>query len=637
MRKKRIKMFMVAALVICLAVFLGRLPVFAADYGEAPELRILVAAGVFPPVEERLPDEPLVVESAEIGVYGGTLTTTTWPPHYMTDEYIITTEVPGYVKPAPNVIEAWEINADATEVTFYLRKGMKWSDGALFTADDWMFWYNDYEGNVELTPIKRTWYEIGGEHGVLSKIDDYTIKWTFVETFGSFLDSLAEWPTRGRIQFLPAHYLKQFHPDYATDLEAKMKAGGFDTWMDLFGTKKDDMNNPELPTLGAWTITNPKDSVIQIWIRNPYYWKVDPEGNQLPYVDSIEVPRDPGTEANLIKLIAGEFDFLGMGGVGALANFTIVMENQEKGDYRLIRITEGTGAANVGTMFLNVSHKNPAKRELFNNLDFRKALSVALNRREIIDVGYKGVGVPTQVSPATGPPYYGEDPRYKDYYTQYDPELANELLDGIGLTERDGDGYRLGPDGEKLLIVLNVISHWVPALPDIADMYKIYFAAVGINTIVKPAPEEPIYEIVNALDHDIFIRFFAGGNWLQSPANGYLFPRDSGWHTAPAWARWILTDGETGEEPPDWVKRLAAIDGEAKAEVDLQTRFDLYTEAVLLHVNNLMPIGVWGVAGGPTSRHIINNRVRNVVEPNDMHFVGGSGQLSSWYIAKEDQ
>jgi len=289
------------------------MPILAADYGEAPELRTLVAAGELPPVEERLPDDPMVIVSAEIGVYGGSLTTTTWPPHYMADEYVITTEVPEYIKSIPNVIEAWQINKDATEVTFYLRKGMRWSDGALFTADDWMFWYEDIEGNRELTPLRRIWYEIGGEHGVLTKIDDYTVKWTFAETFGSFIDSLSTWPVRGSTQFAPAHYLKQFHADYATDLEAKMKAEGFDTWMDLFGTKGDDMNNPELPTLGAWVIENPKDSVIQIWSRNPYYWKVDAEGNQLPYVDSIEVPRDPGTEANLIKLIAGEFDFFGNG------------------------------------------------------------------------------------------------------------------------------------------------------------------------------------------------------------------------------------------------------------------------------------------------------------------------------------
>lgn len=636
----RHKVWLVVSLIGMLCL-LGAFCASAADYNEAPMLEALVAAGELPPVEERLPAEPLVVTAAvgEIGVYGGSATTTGWPPYYMTDEYSITVEVPGYVKPIPNVIKAWEINGDATEFTFYLREGMKWSDGQPFTADDWIFWYEGIEGNKELSPIRRTWYEIDGEHGVLTKIDDYTIRWSFVTTFGSFLDSLAEWPTRGRQQFAPAHYLKGFHADYATaeELEARMKEGKFDTWMDLFGTKMDDMDNPELPVLGSWVVRNEKGSEIQIYERNPYYWKVDPEGNQLPYIDQIEVPRSPGMEADLLRVIAGEVDFCGQTCVGGLSNFTIVMENRESGDYRTVRKTEGEGAANVGTMFLNISHKDPAKRELFNNLDFRKALSVALNRREIIDVGYRGIGLPSQVSPATGPPYYGEDPRYKDYYTQYDPELANQLLDGIGITERDSEGYRLGPDGEKLLIILNVISHWVPELPDIAEMYKIYYAAVGLNTVVKPMPEEPIYEVVNALDHDIFIRFFAGGNWLQSPANSYLFPRDAGWQTAPAWARWILSDGEQGEEPPAWVIRLAAIDGEAKAEVDLQKRFDLYTEATLLHVNELMPIGVWGVAGGIDSQHIISNRLRNVPDPLDGWFVGCSGQLSSWYIPEESQ
>lgn len=636
------KFQMILVTMLCGVLYLlGVTSALAVPYNESPMLKTMVAAGELPPVEERLPDEPIVEDPLEIGVYGGVMTTTPWPPHYMTDEYILTVELPGYVKPMPNIAKAWEINEDATEVIFYLHEGMRWSDGALFTADDWMFWYNDVEGNTDLTPIRRTWYAIGGVHGLLTKIDDYTVKWTFVETFGSFVDSLAEWPNRGAQPFAPAHYLKQFHTDYASAeaLEAKMKEGGYDTWMDLFGTKMDPYgtNNPERPVLGAWIVQNELGSEIQIYERNPYYWKVDSAGNQLPYIDRIEVPRSAGMEANLLRVIAGEIDFCGQTCLGGLSNFTVVMENQENGDYRTVRKTEGEGAANVGTMFFNVSHKNPAKRELFNNLDFRKALSVALNRREIIDVGYKGVGLPSQVSPATGPPYYGEKPEYKDYYTQYDPELANQLLDGIGLTARDNEGYRLGLDGEKLLIVLNVISHWVPELPDIVDMYKIYFADVGLNTLVKPAPEEPIYEIVNALNHDVFIRFFAGGNILQSPANSYLFPRDAGWHTAPAWARWLLTDGEEGEEPPVWVKRLATIDGEAKAEIDLQTRFDLYEEAILLCVKNLMPVGVWGVAGGIDAQHIIKNRIKNVSDPLDGWFVGCSGRLHTWYIPIEEQ
>lgn len=641
MKKKRIKMFMVAALVIGLAIFLGQMPLLATDYNEAPALRVLVAAGELPPVEERMPDEPMVENPPEIGVYGGTIATTSWPPHYMTDEYLLTVDAPGYVIPMPNIVRAWEINEDATEATFYLRKGMRWSDGALFTADDFMFWYNDVELNEELTPIQRTWYAIGGEPGVLSKIDDLTVKWTFSETYGSFVDSLAETPGRGQTQFLPAHYLKQFHPDYASEeeLAALMKEGGYDTWMDLFSTKRDSYgtNNPERPGLGAWIVQNELGSEIQIYGRNPYYWKVDTVGNQLPYIDQIEVPRGTGVEADILRVIAGEVDFTRQAVIGGLSNFTIVMDNRENGDYHTVRVTEGLGAANIGTMHVNVSHKNPAKRELFNNLDFRKALSVALNRQEIVDVGYRGVGIPSQVSPATGPPYYGERPEFKEYYTQYDPDLANELLDGIGLTARDSEGYRLGLDGKKLLITLNVISHWVPELPDVADMYKIYFAAVGINTIVKPAPEEPIYEIVNALEHDIFIRTFNGGNWLQSPANGYLFPRGTGWHVAPAWARWLLTDGEQGEEPPAWVKRLNEIDSEAKAVIDQKTRFALYDEAVLLCVNNLMPIGVWGVAGGIDAVAIISNRLKNVYDPIDLYFAGCSGRLHTWYIPVDEQ
>lgn len=638
--KSRFRMILVAVLLSGVICLLGITSALAMKYNEAPMLRTMVAAGELPPVEERLPEEPMVVKSAvgEIGVYGGVATTTPWPPHYMADEYLISTEVPGYVKSIPNVIKGWKINENATEVTFYLREGMKWSDGYPFTADDFLFWYNDIEGNKELSPIRGTWYAIGGEHGVMAKIDDYTIKWTFAATFGSFIDSLSEWPVRGRPQCAPAHYLKRFHADYVLveQLKETMKEKGFDTWMNLFGTMNNKLNNPELPVLGPWVAMNEWGSEIQIWERNPYFWKVDPEGNQLPYIDRVEVPRSAGMEADLLRLIAGEIDFCGgqcMGG----RNYTIVMENQERGNYRLIRKTEGDGAANIGSLYLNIHHKDPAKRELFNNLDFRKALSVAINRWDINTALYNGNCPPTQVAPATGPPYHGERPEFKEYYIQYDPELANQLLDGIGLTERDGRGYRLGPDGKKLLIILQVVSGWISALPAQADMYKQYFTAVGLNTIVKPMPDENLTELVNAVEHDIYVRYFAGGNILQSPANGYLFPRGAGWHTSPLWARWLLTNGEEGEEPPTWVKRLAQIDGEAKAIVDFEKRVALYTEAVLLHVNELMPIGGLGAGGGPGAIQIFSNRVRNVPDPVDMHLVGGSSQLSSWYILEEDQ
>ena len=560
-----------------------------------------------------------------------------WCPNHHTDEYTVSVEPPGYIKTIPNIIKGWEINEDATEFTFFLRKGMKWSDGAPFTADDWIFWYEAIEGNAEFSPIRRSWYSIGGEHGVLSKVDDCTIKWTFCQTFGSLLDALAEWPVRGEMQFAPAHYLKQFHPDYQTpdELKKKMTEGGFDTWMNLFGVKLDHMNNPDRPVIRPWVVMNEKGSEIQLWERNPYFWKVDPEGNQLPYLDYAECPSTAGKEATLLRMIAGELDLVEVGCAGGLTNFTTIMENRERGNYRTVKKVGGKGAHNVGAFLTNVSHKDPAKRELFTSLDFRKALSVAINREEIIAVAYKGMGIPTQVSPATGPPYHGERPEFKEYYTQYDPALANQLLDGIGLTERDNEGYRLKLDGEKLLIILQVQSAWIAELPDIADMLKEYFGEVGLNCIVKPMPKAAVYKVVEAVEHDIFIRYFAGGDTLYSPANPYLFPRTVPHFAAPMWSLWILTDGEQGEEPPEWVKRIAQIDDETKAEVNQEKRIALFNEAVLLHVNNLLPIGILGGGGLADSVFLLHNRIRNVPVPIDLHLI--CGQLSSWYILEENQ
>lgn len=609
-------------------------------FNEAPILRTKVAAGELPSVEERLPEEPMVVEpTEEIGQYGGTfrgvhIGGTTGEAQlgcYVLEE-LINLDVETYSTAIPNIVKGWKWNEDATRLTFFLRKGMKWSDGYPLTADDFLFWYKDIILNDELTPIKPSWLKIGGELAVLKKIDDYTIELSFAAPYGYFIDRFANWPVR-RTLVVPKHYLKQFHPNYTPMEEIKkvMKKEGFNTWMDLFGGKNDYINNPKRPSLYAWVVLNDASKPVQILERNPYYWKVDTEGNQLPYIDRMERTLVSDTETMLLKVLAGEVDMERIGLLGGTANYPILMQYREKGNYRLIPLV--LAPFNTGSIYLNPNHKDPVIRKLFLNKKFRIALSVSLNREEINELIYKGVGTPSQVAPSVGEPYHGEDPSYK-IYTQYDPELANKLLDEIGLKWDKNHEYRLRPDGKKLFLVINPRLGWPFEAVDMAELYKEYWSKVGIKTVVKPLDDKVLAPRREAGNFDIYVKCFIAGGAIQPPLNGYVFPR-AGWMSGPLWGTWIATNGEAGEEPPADVKHLAEIEKEILATTSTEKRLALFTEAIKWHVDNLMPIGVLQVGGVGTPENIavVNNRLRNVPDPVDGHIY--CAQRGTWFIKQE--
>jgi len=588
------------------------------EYGEAPSLAAQVEAGELPPVADRLPAEPMVVHPEEaIGTYGGQMRIN------ITGQNRIRASVAGYFnyepltihnpqgEIVPNVAQSWEWSDDYQTLTLQLHEGIKWSDGEPFTAEDIMFWWEDVILNDELSPSKPSLLSRGGELAELVALDDYTLEFSFAEPYALFTTYLGSWGfPRNEPTSLPKHYLTQFHPNY-TDMEtieAAMEEEGYDSWVDFF-EQMSDLNNPDKPSISSWVPNEWPPEQIQTYTRNPYYWKVDTAGNQLPYIDELRTIRVADPEATLLKTIAGEFDFVRIAFLGGPANLPVLTDNKESGNYRFAYANWMPNS--FSNIMFNFTTEDPVKNELYNDVRFRRALSTAINREEIVKLIYKGGVFPSQVAPAYGEPYHGDSELFQSY-AQYDPDLANELLDEIGLTERDAEGYRLGPDGEDLLLVVSATTSWPVETPEVMELVRGYWDEVGIRATVKPEAGELWSSRHNAGEHDISARgAHFGGGPVHPTLNSNTFAL-SGWQWAPDWALWLDTEGEQGVEPPDDVKRLREIREQILGEPDEETRNELMQEVFEIHMDNLWSIGI--VVDDPRFGQltVLHNRLRNV-------------------------
>ncbi len=628
---------LIVALLLGAVTLLGAMPALALHYStiqeyekatgkkietfnEAPMLKVKVAAGELPPLEERLPEEPLVEDPVEaIGEYGGELRQLrmAWSPRIyhtqMLREFWLNYQPP-YRELVPNVLKAWEQNEDSSKFTLFLRKGLKWSDGHLFTAEDLIFWLEDIIGNDELYPSKPGSLMAGGEMAKMRRIDDYTVELSFAAPSPLFLYQATRW---GGLDFpetyAPAHYLKQFHPKYTSEEKIKemMEEEGFDIWADFFRVKNDRMGHPGTPTLAPWISVNSADQPVHIMERNPYYWKIDTEGNQLPYADKFTLPMVEDEESWLLATLAGDVDYVQSQYIMGENNYSIIQEFKKKGNYRLIPgdwIDE-----NYGTIYFNYEHEDPVLRELFNDKRFRIALSVALNRDEMNELILKGKGTSSQPSSRPGPPYYAEDPMFK-LYTEYDPDKANRLLDEIGLKWDKNHEYRLRPDDKRLRLVNHVATGWPMVNPEMAEMYRRYWEEIGMETVTKPSTWGVVSELRNSGDFDIAtVASVVGG----SPVNifttwNFFFPNDAGWYLYLPWGTWFITEGKEGTEPPVAAKRMRQIWEEGIVETSEERRNELGREAFQIMCENLWSIGVLNAG---KQWFVVSNELRNVNIP----------------------
>ncbi len=572
-------------------------------YSESPMLADMVAAGELPAVEERLPVNPIVVETGtlmpadflelEIGRYTEQMVQSgTWGFGVVLREPLwVTSNLSSDLQ--PGIIEEWDFNEDNTEFTFKIREGLKWSDGVLVTTDDVAFAINDVLFNEEITPNLPPMYRSGGTADgtpmVFEVIDELTFKITFDQPYGAFIDMLALNEFIGyEIIIKPAHYLSQFHADYTdvAEMTEEMEAESVETWYDLFSAKDMgawqamDPNKIGMPVLNPWMSESNGDGKI-VAVRNPYYYMVDAEGNQLPYIDrlvGIDLPEESEYESTLMMGMAGEIDIA----FGGFADVPLMLEN-EKDVYRM---TEYNDNASRG-FFINLTYGDEGFREVVQDVRFREAVSLAIDREEIIDDVYGGLGIPTEVTS-----------------NEYDPDAANDLLDEMGMTEYDDEGFRLDLQGNPFEIhaELGPWPEYYDPIPIIAD----HLADVGIRMTYEQIAAELLWERLPA--NEVQGRY----DWVR--ANTWIYRHNHGWlpndRWAPLWNDWFTTNGAEGEEPPAWVMELYEIDAKINAavpgtEADAEAMEELYQ----WYWDNI-PFFI--IIDGPVYPSIINNRIQNV-------------------------
>lgn len=587
-------------IVLSLAVLGGA--AFAQSYKEAPELAAQVRAGKLPSVEKRLPSDPLVVTPLDrVGQYGGTWrmafrAASAWS-HW---SYVIKETEIRYATDlrtlVPNILKGFDASPDNKVFTFHLRHGLKWSDGDPYDADDYAFWWNDMILNKELTPSMPSEYAANGKLARFEKIDQYTVRFSFDVPNGLFLQRLAQprfmggpsisgGGTYGGSIAKPSHYLKQFHPSHASKdaIDAAVKAGKFNTWVDMFTAKINVIVNPAVPVLNAWRNLDTNTGSVIRFERNPYYWKVDTAGNQLPYIDKQEMYLYADGQACLLKALAGEVDFQ-YREIASLTNYPTLSKGADKGGYRIIQ-TE-TLNMNVLTNFLNRTTTDPVKNKLYNDLRFRQALSYAIDREEINNLIYSGLASPTQVAPPESAASWERETA--EMYTQFDIAKANKLLDEVGMKWDSRHEWRLGPDGKP--ISFNKIFYQGP---EGQELIKTTWKQIGINVNNKTVDRTLWESTVEGNDWDMasYGTDTGGGAYLPLASSG-VFPQSKGWRPNSQWGIWFGTSGTGGIEPPAEVKKLRALYDEYGTTATPARMVAIEKEAFRTYVTNLMCIGV---------------------------------------------
>ena len=620
--------------------------------GEAPILAALVQQGKLPPVAERVGPEPCVMRGVEgVGQYGGT-----WIriANSANDVNVIANRL-SYTYPmrwspqghpiCPHVAKSLHASPDNREFTLRLRRGVLWSDGqAPYTADDILYWWEHEANNPKISGTIPEIMQVRGQAGTIEKVDDYTVVFRFPEPNGLFPARMAT-ATAAALTNTPAHYLRSYHPDLGdkTLIDEYMKRRKLPNAVAVYRDVK-NLFNPLHPRLWPWIYRDYRSNPPQTFVRNPYYFVVDPEGNQLPYLDRVlfEV-KTP----DMLGISAAN------GEVGMQARhirydmYTLLMDQRERYGFDVYHWYPGDRSQYAISPNLNrrVEPDKPEtkwKAQLLADKRFRQALSLAIDRQAIIDAEYDGQAEAAQVAPGPVSAFYNA--RLYKSFVEHDPERANRLLDELGLGARDSEGYRTYPDGTRMTFYFHYCG-FTGAGP--GQFVVDDWAKVGVRTILRERSRALFYTEKAALTHDFSV-WIANGEYYPLIAPRYFLPFHSESNFAIGYARWYMRGGLQGnpkadrahgciEPPADHpLRRAMVLYEEAIAEGSPERQREIFAQVLDIAAENVWTINL---CTPPPVLAVVKNGFRNVprdvVSSWDFQTPGNAG-IETYYLDQPD-
>ena len=586
----------------------------AFGYSESPLLSKMVKNGKLPPVESRLPQTPRVIDFAgrnlEIGKFGGTLKmlmARAKDARQMT--------VYGYArlliyKPKtfefqPDILKSFDV-IQGKKFIFNLRPGHKWSDGHPFTAEDFRYWWEDVANNPKLSPVgPPKVMKVDGKLPQFRILDNLSIQYEWEKPNPDFLAALAG--ASPLYIYRPAHYMRHFHENFTanSELQKLVTTAKQRNWAALHN-KMDNLyrnDNIDLPVLQPWVCISKSSSNRLRFKRNPFFHRIDPKGQQLPYVDEFIF----GIASN--KLISAK---TGTGEVDLQArylrfdDYTFLKKGEDRSPYstRLWTTAKGSHLA----LFPNLNHKNKVLRSIMQDVRFRRALSMAVNRYEINQVIYYGLAIEGNNTVLPESPLY--KPYYRSKWAQLNLKSANQLLDDMGLIKRDSRGIRLLPDGNPLNLIIETAGESTEQT-DILELIHDSWLKIGIKIYSKPSQR-------NVFRNRIFSGETAISIW-SGIENGLASANSSPAEFAPTtqqllqWPKWgqhFETGGKAGQIPNDpFAMELLKLYRDWRAEPVFAKRKDIWEKVLDIHTEQVYSIGL---IAGVLQPVVVSNNLKNV-------------------------
>jgi peptide/nickel transport system substrate-binding protein len=595
------------------------------SFGDNPEIaklnaRITGNPTDLPPVKDRLPAEPLVIAPYEaIGQYGGIIKglskgTESGTSDLLSIRHVNLVRYHDDLKTiVPNIAKSWQWNDDFTELTMSLRKGHKWSDGHAFTAEDIVFWYNDLILNKDVYEKTPDRWLFAGNPMTVTAPDATTVKFSFPVPTPGIINRFAV--DYGQ-PFQPKHFLKTFMPKYNPKAEALAKEKGLKNAAELLkkyygGSDWKDVPTPLLSGFDQQVVPTLESHIVvedtatgRYMVANPYFHIVDTAGNQLPYLNAIDEEYVKDKEVQNLKITNGEVTFKQQ--AVFIEDFPLLKENESKGNYQ-VDLAPALGE-NVFYAF-NTTVKDEVLRGIFNDLRFRQAMSLALNREEINEIVFLGQGTPMQSMPAEPATVNFVTDENKNHFIDHDPAQAKELLKAMGLKDKNKDGILERSDGKPLVIRLIYSNQGAPV--KLHELVRDYWGAVGVRVDLKEVTSDEYRAAGNNNDLEIT-------TWKNDGVSGPTISQDYTAFVPPfgdyfnpgtgfGWAAWKTSNGKEGIKPPGDVMMLyKQAEKFIQHPMGTDMSYQIGQEIMDIHVRNLWKIGTVG------------NIVNPIVHRNDL-------------------